>query len=237
MRYPPDPRVARWAKAAYEEMQTISENETVRAQNLRHGGTWFVGVDVLPNDFAGKVRGVPLKGPWTLPELPLHRAQVSIVYPGYPKKDVDQSSANHAYRVTRKAAHVDGLLPVGPKRRRFPSEWHAFILGIPLDDTPQAPTVVWRGSHKIVERELRAAIGQNVPSKVDVTEAYHKARRAAFDTCEMVALDNQGVGSSFLLHRFVLHGTELWSEGPGKARMTAFFRPQFAEPRHWLDSD
>lgn len=231
-----DPHVARWAKAAYLRTLELTAVAGVLAAQLRHQDTWFVGVDTLDNDTKGTVSGVPLQGPWDVPKLPLHAAQVSIVYAGYPKKDADESTANHLYRINRRAAHVDGLLPVGPDRRRFAHEPHAYILGLPLNDVVAAPTVVWQGSHHIMKRALVAAIGDQTPADVDITDVYQTARREVFDTCEMVAI-NCAVGEAFLLDRFALHGTESWdvAHPPVKeGRMIAFLRPEFPNPRDWL---
>ena len=137
-------------------------------------------------------------------------------------------------------AHVDGLLPVGPDRRRFAREYHAYILGVCLGDCNGAPTVFWPGSHRIVGRALREAIGESQPAKVDVTEAYHAARAEVFATCEMVTIKNE-LGASFLLHRHTLHGTDVWDPaladncGP-EGRMIAFFRPEFRDPADWLSA-
>ncbi|WP_366942614.1 hypothetical protein [uncultured Tateyamaria sp.] len=232
-----DPRVARWAAVARSVAQTLADDPNMRAKNLRHGDTWFVGVDALPNAVDGAIKGVPLDGPWAnqVPDLPHHAAQVSIVYPGYPKQDATESDANHRFRIRRCAAHVDGLLPKGPARRRFACEYHAYILGIPLNLAPSAPTMVWRGSHHIMKAALRDAIGDRPIGSVDVTEVYQAARRAVFERCERVAI---GVvpGQSFLIHRFALHGTAPW-EGPVAAgRMIAFLRPEFPDPQDWLMS-
>ena len=232
-----DANVAAWARAAYLETQNALSDPAVHSAQLRHGNTWFVGVDTLPNALDGSIAGVPLNGPWHLPDLPMHRAQVSIVYAGYPQQDADESDANHRYRITRKAAHVDGLLPVGPERRRYPQELHAYILGVPLNDVPTAPTVVWKGSHTIMRTALARAIGSQNPADVDVTDIYQAARRAVFQSCEMIALSAKP-GESFLLDRFVLHGTDVWDAefgtDPAEGRMIAFFRPEVADPTQWL---
>jgi hypothetical protein len=231
-----DPRVARWADAAYQRTVALTAEKGVLAAQLRHQDTWFVGVDALDNDADGTVAGVALRGPWEVPQLPLHRAQVSIVYAGYPQQDKDESAANHRYRLNRRAAHVDGLLPVGRDKRRFALEPHAYILGLPLNDISAAPTVVWKGSHHIMKRALVAAIGDQMPTDVDITDVYQAARREVFETCEMVAL-NCKVGEAFLLDRFALHGTEQWDPSIApvpEGRMIAFFRPEFANPRDWL---
>lgn len=230
-----DPRTARWAIAAFDVAESLANDPKVRARNLRHGNTWFVGVDVLPNAPDGSVNDVELDGPWVgrVPDLPQHAAQVSIVYPGYPARDPGQSEANHRFRVERMAAHVDGLLPEGPERRRYAREFHAYILGLPLNDVAAAPTVVWRGSQKIMQAALVDAIGRRDIRTVDITSAYHAARSRVFETCEIVPLRVRP-GQSFLIHRFALHGTAPW-DGPAEAgRMIAFFRPEFPDPRDWL---
>ncbi len=228
-----DPRTAAWAQAALDEARKVAADPQMQGpDNLRHGRTWFVGVDALPNAGDGSIGGVPLAGPWErlVPELPQHAAQLSIIYAGYPKQDVGESDANHRYRRTRSAAHVDGLLPVGPARRRFAQEHHAYILSLPLNDVAQAPTVVWRGSQGIMQNALRRAIGEADPAQIDITDAYQAARREVFETCEEVPL-LLAPGQSALLHPFVLHGTQAWGDAPdpsGEGRMIAFFRPECA---------
>lgn len=235
-----DPRVAAWAQAALIAARKIAANPVMRgADNLRHGQTWFVGVDALPNAADGSIDGVPLAGPWQddVPTLPLHAAQLSIIYEGYPKQDAGESDANHRYRLNRAAAHVDGLLPVGPARRRFAQEYHSYILSLPLNDVAHAPTVVWRGSQRIMQAALRDAIGTADPAQVDITDAYQAARREVFETCEQVPIELK-VGQSALLHPFVLHGTQACGDATdpaGEGRMIAFFRPEAAGgAREWL---
>lgn len=216
-----------WAQAALEVARRLTADPGIAAANLRHGETWFVGVDVLPNEADGSVEGVPLAGPWDphLPQHgPLHAAQLSVVYPGYPRQDAGESDANHRYRLRRGAAHVDGLHAVGPDRRRKAIEQHAYILGISLDGEQAAPTLCWPESHLILGATLRDAIGAADPATVDVTEAYQAARAEVFRRIEPVALKGEA-GSSFLLHRFTLHGTAPWEGADGAARFSAFFRP------------
>lgn len=239
LQFPATAASRRWAAAARRAGLRLIRDPEARRANLRHGNTWFVGVDALPNDATGAVEGVPLRGPWEahLPWCgPLHRAQLSVVYPGYPARDPDQSEANHRYRVQRKAAHVDGLLPMGADRRRYPGEFHAYVLGIHLNTCDAAPTVWWPGSHRIMATALAEAIGDADPAEVDVTEAYHAARREIFDRCAPQPLTGSP-GASFLLHRFTLHGTEPWSGSEtAEGRMTAFFRPDYPDRRDWRDA-
>ncbi|MEL6450827.1 MAG: hypothetical protein AAFQ19_06170 [Pseudomonadota bacterium] len=239
--FAPDLGVAAWAQAARARVPDARRDPAVPQDQLRHGRTWFVGLDALPNDAAGAVDGVPLPGAWRtqVPDVPLHRAQVSVIYPGYPRQDVGESDANHRFRIVRKAAHVDGLLPIGPDKRRYAKELHAYILAIPLNACTAAPTVVWRGSHVIMQNALRTAIAGRDPRRVDVTEAYHAARRQVFEACEMVPL-RLHVGQVALIHRFALHGTERWEDGvpdaQGAGRIIAFFRPEGARDADWLSA-
>lgn len=230
-----DARAAKWAKAARAVAERIASDPAIRVKNLRHGDTWFVGVDVLPNAADGSVANVALHGPWEahVPKLPQHRAQISIIYPGYPGQDPEESNANHRFRINRDAAHLDGLLPEGPARRRFAREFHAYILGLPLNAVSAAPTVVWRGSHRVMQAALAEAIGAQPIGSVDLTDAYYAARRRVFQTCERVLL-NAAPGQSYLIHRFALHGTAPWRGADGPGRMVAFFRPEFTNPTDWL---
>lgn len=220
---PHDPAVARWAAAAAGVAADLDLTER------RHGGTWFVGVDALPNDASGGVAGVPLAGAWadhvSLPAT-WHRAQVSIVWPGYPGRDAGESDAAHAYRRDRDAAHLDGLLPEGPDKRRHLREPHGFILGLPLGDVADSPLVVWPGSHRIMGDAMRAALADVPPDgagDVDLTDIYQAARRQVFATCPRVELPARR-GEVTLLHRHVLHGVAPWGAG-GEPRAIAYFRP------------
>lgn len=235
-----------WARAALAAARRVAGDPDHRRRHLRLADTWFVGVDALPTAPDGSMDGVPLRGAWRGAIGPVnhwHPAQLSIVYPGHPGRDPDDSDAAHRFRIVRGAAHVDGLLPVGARRRRYPREFHRFLLGLPLTETGMAPTLCWAGSHRIIARALRDAIGDRDPATVDVTEAYHAARREVFETCEVVELP-AAPGEAFLLHRFTLHGTSPWraeiagteqtTDGPADGRMIAFFRPQYRSAWDWL---
>lgn len=233
-----DPALARWADAAHSVACRIANDPGIRAANLRHAGTWFVGVDALPNERDGSIAGAPLTGPWhahvEAPEH-WHPAQLSIVYPGYPGQDPLESDANHRYRITRCAAHVDGLLPIGPDRRRFLKEPHAFVLGLPLNRATAAPLVVWPGSHRIMGDAFRAAIGNAEPTEVDLTVPYQSARRLVFERIAPQPIVAEP-GQAILLHRHLLHGVAPWTAGqsaPAEGRMIAYFRPQFSAT-DWL---
>lgn len=241
--FPEEIAVAQWANAAHQVALDIVHDPAMRADNLRHGNTWFVGVDALPNHSDGSINGVPLTGAWQARvALPVawHRAQLSVVYPGYPIRDQDETEAAHRFRCVRHAAHVDGLLPEGPHRRRYLRECHAFILGLPLNDADAAPLMLWPGSHVAMGNALRAAIGGQDPVHVDLTDAYQAARRAVFDCIEPVAVVAKP-GQAILLHRHLLHGVAAFGQSqiaPPEGRMIAYLRPEFAngaEP--WLAED
>ncbi len=239
--FPEDPAVLAWSVAAHRVAFDLLSDETTRAAQLRHADTWFVGVDSLPNAEDGSVEGVPLSGPWQ-PHISepdhWHPAQLSVVYPGYPGQDPEESDANHRFRVMRHAAHVDGLLPVGSERCRFLQEPHAFILGLPLNVSDAAPLMVWPGSQRIMGDAFRAAIGKDNPLTIDLTDVYHAARRQCFETIKPVPVPMMP-GQSVLLHRHLLHGVAPWGDAVNaqqEGRIMAYFRPQFSS-QDWLAKD
>ncbi len=235
----PDPAIARWAAAALPlAQQALATTD----QPLRCGGTWAVGLDLLPNDAAGTVAGVPL--PWEvlgLPPEPLHRAQLSTTHPGYPQPSPDESEPAFRFRLNRDAAHLDGLLPVGADRQRMVKEPHGWILGLPLTqaDPGASPLVVWEGSHEILRAALRQTLAPHPPENwgnVDVTAAYAAARREVFQTCRRVTLPARP-GEAMLMHRLTLHGVAPWAAGAQAApegRIIAYFRPQLPDVASWL---
>lgn len=238
-RFGPDPAIAAWAAAARGRALAVLAQST---EPWRCGSTWFVGVDALPNDEGGSVAGCAL--PWEVfgltPE-PLHPAQLSVVRPGYPQPWSGESGAAQAYRLNRDAAHLDGLLPFGPQKRRRISEPHGWILGIALNpvSADASPLVVWEGSHEVMRRALQAALAPHDPNlwhEIDITDAYVAARREVFDTCHRVALPIQP-GEATLLHRLMLHGVAPWAEAasaPPEGRMIAYFRPEMVSVPDWL---
>jgi hypothetical protein len=238
---------AAWSDAARAVAQHVVNDPVQRRRWLRHGGTWFAGVDALPNAKDGSVDGVPLAGDWTsLVEMPVewHRAQLSVVFPGYPARDPDESEASHRFRRDRDAAHLDGLIAEGPARRRHLREPHAFILGLPLTAmrADWAPFVIWRGSHHVIARAFGAVLS-DVPSDrwgdVDLTDVYQAARREVFATCPRVEV-TATPGEAILCHRMAIHGTAPWATPAGRGgdagecRMVAWFRPTLPRIAEWL---
>jgi len=249
-RFGHDPGIAAWAVVA-----RAAGADALRDPDLSHWhqceNTWFVGVDALPNDATGAVAGVALDGAVCDairaaygPLPPLHRAQVSAVFPGYPRPRAGETEAAFGYRLRRDAAHVDGLLPVGPDRQRMIREPHAWILGLPLSEASAdaAPLVIWEGSHRIIADAFRAALDPHAPDtwdQVDLTAPYQSARRTVFDTCRRVEIAARP-GEAYLIHRLALHGVAPWgataTAGP-EGRMIAYFRPPWVgDLRGWLQS-
>lgn len=238
----PHSAIADWASATLP----VAQSAVARSdQAWRCGGTWFVGVDTLPNGPDGKVGGVAF--PWAaLPLKPevLHPGQISVIQPGYPRADSGETVAAARFRRTRDAAHLDGLLPIGQPARRFVREPHGWILGLPLNetDTNASPLVVWEGSHIIMRKALLSAmVAAHIDewADVDVTEVYQAARAKVFDTCERRAIPARP-GQATLLHRLTIHGVAPWADGaqaPQEGRMIAYFRPQMASVRDWLAQD
>jgi hypothetical protein len=201
-----------------------------------------VGLDLLPNEPDGSIGGVAF--PWAalgLTPQPLHRAQLSTVYPGYPQPSEEETEVAYRFRLTRDAAHLDGLLAVGPDRQRMVKEPHGWILGIPLNDcsADAAPLVAWQGSADILRAALLAAFGDAPPEQwgnIDVTAAYAAARRQIFATCPRLELPARP-GEATLMHRLTLHGVAPWAKGataPAEGRIIAYFRPVMASVQEWL---
>ena len=245
-----DPALAAWLEHAAPAALAAVDDPSNRRW-LRCGGTWFAGVSVLPNDTGGAVAGSgPLCGAAVeflaamgLPADRWDRAQVSAVYPGYPRPHEGESRAAFRFRRDRDAAHLDGLLPIGRRRRRMLREPHAFILGLPLTeaDPGASPLVVWEGSHRL----MRAALAESLAGveaarwpETDLTDAYHAARRNVFAACKRVPVHARP-GEAYLVHRLALHGVAPWQPGaaaPVEGRVIAYFRPELAGPiTAWLD--
>jgi len=229
-----DPAVAEWAAHADGAART-AEADPANAGWLRCGGTWFVGVNALPNDSAGRLpdgpelTGAAIEAARRISDAPLDRAQASVCYPGYPKQGAEEGDSAFRYRRDRDAAHVDGLHRIMPGRRRKLLERHAYILGIPLNDAPEdaAPFVIWEGGHEIMRAAFAKRLADTPPDHwpdEDVTDAYQTARREVFATCGRTVIHAKP-GEAFLVHRLALHGVAPWRKGEGR-RAIAYFRPE-----------
>jgi hypothetical protein len=245
-----DPALQKWLVAATQPALATRHDPDQIKDWLRGEGTWFVGVNALGNDATGAINGSgPLAGQaiefaretLQFGARALDRAQVSICYPGFPKRMKGESDTALAFRINRDGAHVDGLHPSGPDRRRHVEEFAAFLLGLPVTETSgyAAPLVVWEGSHIIMRDQFRAALGQHAPEdwpQIDLTEIYHKARRIAFETCPRRVVHARP-GEAYILHRFALHGVAPWAEGasaPPEGRAILYFRPE-TDREAWLN--
>jgi hypothetical protein len=249
-RFEYDPLLYRWVEAALAPARATLEDPRL-AKWLRYQGTWFAGVNALPNDARGAVGDSgPLSGSavdFIAGELGLKQfdwdaAQVSICYPGYPRPMTGESPGRTRYRRESDAAHVDGLLPEGSARRRHLREYHGFILGIPMVefDADASPFVVWEGSQEI----MRAAFGRRfcglapeLWGEQDITDTYHAARKQALAECRRVEIHARP-GEAFIAHRLVLHGMAPWREGAtagDDGRMICYFRPDPFGAYEWLN--
>jgi len=250
-----DPYLLKWIESALP-VARAKVLEPDNAKWLRCGDTWFAGVNILPNASDGSVDCGPALGgdavdfiaqvlglsAGRLSGFDWDKAQVSICYPGYPQRMAIEIEAAFKFRRDRDAAHVDGLLPEGPNRRRFLREWHCFILAIPmLDyDTDASPFVIWEGSHEVVREAFQLLFQNRSPddwSLIDVTEGYHAVRRKIFETCRRVEIVAKP-GESYLVHRLALHGVGPWNAEQNSAckeRMICYFRPESGAIEHWLN--
>ncbi|MCX8507398.1 MAG: hypothetical protein ORN49_00725, partial [Rhodobacteraceae bacterium] len=213
----------------------------------RCGGTWLVGLEALPNLADGSVSGLPLTGSALraahdlVPVSTWHKAQLSVVRPGYPQRSAAENDAAFGFRLRRDAAHVDGLHAEGPQKRRHIREPHAFILGLALTEADQgaSPLVAWEGSHLLMGAAFKGAAQGADPAalaEIDVTRAYQAARKEVFDRCTRHVL-HLPVGGAVLLHRHLLHGVSPWQAGshaPPEGRAMAYFRPEFPDIARWI---
>jgi hypothetical protein len=247
-----DPTLAAWVEATLPAARTTVA-ETANASWLRYQGTWFAGVNVLPNDATGAVPGGPalsgnaidfIHSELEIAEIAWDKAQVSICYPGYPKPMDGESEAQHRFRRDRDAAHVDGLLGLGSPKRRFLKEPHQFILGLPMmEASPDAsPFVIWEGSHEIMREAFTNAFAGHPPPSwpdIDLTDIYISARKQCFETCQRVEI-HAHPGEAYLVHRLALHGVAPWgasaTAGPD-GRMICYFRPAMDDLERWLKAD
>lgn len=232
-----DPPLAAWA--AHANAAALAAEAAPAANMLRCAGSWFVGVNALGNDGAGRLPGgPPLEGAaidaaraLAGASVSLDCAQASVCYPGYPRRGAEEGDAAFRYRRDRDAAHVDGLHRIMPGRRRRLLERHAFILGLPLNETTRgaAPFVIWEGAHEIMRAALGEALAAAAPgewAEVDVTEAYQSARRRCFEDLRRVEIHAKP-GEAYLVHRLALHGVGPWPpDVPGERRAIAYFRPE-----------
>lgn len=247
-RFRPDLVTSAWVTDVREAALRTAADPAQRAKWLRHGGTWFVGVDALDNDAVGRVAdGLPFGGiafgraAQLTGVAALHKAQISITYPGYPQQGPSDTTAAHRFRVSRDSAHLDGLLGEGPEKRRHLREPHAWILGVALTeaDPGAAPLVVWEGSHRIIRNACDAAFAGTVSEQwgdIDLTDAYRTARAQVFETCSRVEVPLVR-GETVLLHRHLIHGVAPWKDGARaepSGRAIAYFRPCFDHPADWL---
>jgi hypothetical protein len=249
-RFEADPSLLAWVQHALPYVRATL-NDPLQAEWTRYQGTWFAGVNALPNDADARLPGGPplagaaidfIHSELGLEHFPWDRAQVSICYPGYPKPMQGETEAQHNFRFKRDAAHVDGLRGSGQPKRRFLEESHAFILGIPMAEASAdaSPFVIWEGSHEIMRETFAAALGQ-LPSdqwgSVDLTDIYTATRRKCFELCKRVEIHSRP-GEAYIAHRLSLHGVAPWGEnataGPD-GRMICYFRPESPIRADWLN--
>ncbi|MDP5216678.1 hypothetical protein Q5Y75_05565 [Ruegeria sp. 2205SS24-7] len=251
VKFPLDPVLARWVRHALPVARAaVSDPKHSEWHDCE--GTWFIGVDAMENDGEGRVNGSPpLAGQAVefinrhLGAQVLHKGQISVIYPGYPQPRRGEGEAAFRYRARRDAAHVDGLRPSGPERRRRVEEPHAWILGIPLSEASPdaAPLVLWEGSHHRLGRAFADAFSAHpaeAHATLDITDAYQATRREVFESCPRIELHGCP-GEAYLLHRHLLHGVAPWAANATAdrdGRMIAYFRPEFPEGlARWLQSD
>lgn len=244
-----DPKLQGWVAHALPHA-IAAMHSPQHSKWWRYGNTWFVGVNALPNDDAGRLAdGPPLNGTarkFINQHIPFcgyawDRAQVSVCMPGYPKQDDNEPSNAHRYRINRDAAHIDGLRKVEPQRKRFLDEYHGFIFGLPMVKFSHgaSPFVVWQGSHTIAYQAFNEFYKRHPVASwcsIDATDMYQTVRRQIFKQCQRVEISLLPA-QAFVVHRFALHGMAAWAAGAtatATGRMICYFRPEIDDPFNWL---
>lgn len=224
-------------------MAEATLTDSANAHWWRWRGTWFAGVNVLPNDKQGRCGdSKPLQGKayeFAKKHIPLcddlDKAQISVCVSGYPQPD---GEAGFAFRLHKDAAHLDGLLKENDKR--FLCEYHGYILGIGLNSTDEksSPVVIYEGSHKRVQAWLQKRFAdEKAWETIDLTAEYNALRKDILQTCPRKILPLQK-GEAFILHRLSIHGTARWESESHTPRKLAFFRPAISKKnmQNWLHS-
>ena len=253
-----------WIAEAKEQLETKFHQKLYDYNDLRYGSTWFVGANFLDNSSNGNI-GTKSMSKFFFSNISKKfgpnikywdKAQVSICWPGYPKKDAKETKKSYDFRIKRFASHIDGIIPFGSKKRRFAKEFHAFILGFPLHNNclDCAPLVLWEGSHKIFRnffKEIYEGISFNKISNIDITELYNECRKKVFKNCEVKKITPQ-FKQPYLLDRHVLHGIDEWREKKNvkcspknhrllnslsDGRIIVYFRPVFFNPHDWINME
>tara|TARA_B100001057_G_scaffold375264_1_gene380039 strand:- start:276 stop:1109 length:834 start_codon:yes stop_codon:yes gene_type:complete len=251
-----------WTIEAKKQLETKFHQKLFDFKNLRCGSTWFVGTNFLDNSSNGSI-GAKLMSKKIFGNILKKfgsnikywdKGQVSICWPGYPKKDAKETEKSFNFRIKRFASHIDGIIPFGSKKRRFAKEFHAFILGFPIQNNclECAPLVVWEGSHKIFRnffKEIYEGVTSNKISSIDITELYNECRKKVFTNCEVKKIIPQ-FNQPYLLDRHILHGIHNWKEknniklntknnrslnSISDGRVIIYFRPVFFDPLDWIN--
>ena len=250
-----------WINEAKKQIKFKFSQNVIKDQDLRSGSTWFVGTNFLDNNSQGKI-GARQFSKKIINNISSYfgtkiqywdKGQVSICWPGYPKKDTLESEKSFNFRIKRFASHIDGIIPLGSKKRRFAKEYHAFILGLPIMNNfkNNASLVVWEGSHKIFRnffRNIYEGVSSNKISHIDITELYNECRNKVFTKCNVKKIV-PNFKQPYLLDRHLLHGIDQWKDqnfgsyvikhknsvnNLSNGRIVVYFRPVFSDPYDWI---
>ena len=245
-----DPKIVDWAQEA--KSRTISKlcSRQLAKHDLRCGGTWFPGVRFLDNNDLGALGSTKLEGN-SVGQISKKfgkffkfwdPAQISVIYPGYPKRVESESENAFKFRKEKFGSHVDGVIPIGKSRKRFIKEFHTFIYGISISEFDElaAPLIAWEGSHHIFRSALEQVLKHLEPTSwpdLDITMCYNEVRKHIFKKCKPRVIWVP-IGGSFIIHRLCLHGVAPWGDGAfsePSGRMIAYFRPNLIDSGHWSD--
>ncbi len=250
-----------WINEAKKQIKFKFSQNLIKDKDFRSGSTWFVGTNFLDNNSQGKIGNRQLSKK-IIDNISNYfgtkiqywdKGQVSICWPGYPKKDTLESEKSFNFRIKRFASHIDGIIPLGLQKRRFAKEYHAFILGLPIMNNfkNNASLVVWEGSHKIFRnffRNIYDGVSSNKISDTDITELYNECRNKVFTKCNVKKIV-PNFKQPYLLDRHLLHGIDQWKDpnsgsyaiknkhlvnNLSNGRIVVYFRPVFSDPYDWI---
>ncbi len=131
---------------------------------------------------------------------PLHRAQVSVCYPGYPRTSPDETPAAFGFRLNRDASPCRRASGGRPGSPPLPERAAAYIWGFRSRKPVRMPRrwSLWQGSHRHMGKVFTEALANKAQAEwpgIDLTEAYQAARREVFASLPEGGLANEAGGS------------------------------------------
>ena len=229
VRFPFDPEIATWVGAARAPaVQTLDDPE-LRRLWLRCGGTWFAGVNALPNTADGALpeHAVPPLGGRAIEFIARHLGLVRIRMGQGAGLDLFSRLSATLRRGKR------GRIWFSIAPRRCACRRVAPVRSGPPKNTQRNPWVhPWPSADRCTRQRcadggLRRLATKSCAGRFQNawrvsrrgtgrrkmwTEAYVSARRQCFERCPRVTIPAR-LGEVYLVHRLCLHGVAPWPVG------------------------